>query len=214
MNMATLREAFKRVLLAGSIVACLMVLVPCALALENTEVTESAPEGADQAEKGEGVDSDAEIPLTAGYEKNSTNGFFIRSKDGQFRLNIGLYTQARYDVNWRDAPAGEDDVERGFSLNRTRFFLEGKYTPKFAYHFRVNIDDEADFSLLVGYVQYNIGEKWNLRGGRQFIAMSREDWMLPQDTLTTEFSPNDLKYSPHKRVRVRIPAPAPIGPNG
>jgi hypothetical protein len=194
MNMATLREAFKRVLLTGSIVACLM-LVPCALALENTEVTESAPEGADQAEKSEGGDSDAEIPVTAGYEKNSTNGFFIRSKDGQFRLNIGLYTQARYDVNWRDAPAGEEDVERGFSLNRTRFFLEGKYTPKFAYHFRVNIDDEADFSLLVGYVQYNIGEKWNLRGGRQFIAMSREDWMLPQDTLTTEFSPNDFTFA-------------------
>jgi len=27
--------------------------------------------------------------LTAGYDKNSTNGFFIRSKDGRFRLNIG-----------------------------------------------------------------------------------------------------------------------------
>jgi hypothetical protein len=172
-----------------------MVLVPCVAALEGMEATESAPGEADQAEASDGHDADTEIPLTAGYEKNSTNGVFIRSKDGQFRLNIGLYTQARYDINWRGAPVGEDDVERGFSLNRTRFFLEGQYTPKFAYHFRVNIDDEADFSLLVGYVQYNIGEKWNLRGGRQFIAMSREDWMLPQDTLTTEFSPNDFTFA-------------------
>lgn len=100
-----------------------------------------------------------------------------------------------YDINWREAPAGEDDAEHGFSVNRTRIFFEGQYTPKFDYHFRINIDDEGDFSLLVAYVLYNIGEKWNVRGGRQFIAMSREDWMLPQDTLTTEFSPNDFTFA-------------------
>ena len=166
-----------------------------AVAYVSWEATEGATEGAEQVETQDAREDSAETPLTAGYEKNPANGVFIRSKDGQFRLNIGLFTQARYDVNWRDAPAGEDDVESGFSLNRTRFFLEGNYTPKFDYHFRVNIDDEGDFGLLVAYLQYNIGEKWNLRGGRQFIAMSREDWMWAQDTLTTEFSPNDFTFA-------------------
>jgi hypothetical protein len=137
----------------------------------------------------------SELPLTAGYEKNSSNGFFIRSKDGQFRLNIGAFTQVRYDLNWRDAPAGENDVEKGFSINRTRFFLEGQFTSKFDYHFRTNIDDQGDFSLLVAWLQYNIGDKWSLRGGKQFMAMSREDWMAATDVLTTEFSPNDFTFA-------------------
>ena len=103
------RVTARHTLLTGSLFACMMVFAPCALAVEGSEPDENEA---------------AETPLTAGYEKNSTNGFFIRSKDGQFRLNIGLYTQARYDVNWREAPPGEDDVELGFSLNRTRVFLE------------------------------------------------------------------------------------------
>ena len=48
------------------------------------------------------------------------------------------------------------------------FFFEGKYTPKFAYHFRVNIDDQADFSLLVGYLQYKIRQEVE-PAGRQAV---------------------------------------------
>lgn len=181
--------------IAGVVVSCLTASVPCTSALEEKEPSGSETAKAGQTADGDEHDHGAEVPPTAGYEKSSTNGFFIRSKDEKFRLNIGLYTQARYDVNWRDAPEGEQDVEQGFSVNRTRFFLEGQFTPRFDYHFRINIDDEGDFSLLVAYAQFNIGDKWNLRAGRQFIATSREDWMLPQDTLTTEFSPNDFTFA-------------------
>jgi len=184
-----------RTWIAGAFVLCLTAYVPCALAAEENAPSESRTKSSDQGNVGDERAEDGEIPLTAGYEKNSTNGFFIRSKDGQFRLNVGAYTQVRYDVNWRDAPAGENDVEKGFSINRTRIFLEGQFTSKFDYHFRTNIDDQGDFSLLVAYLQYNIGDKWNLRGGKQFIAMSREDWMLAQDVLTTEFSPNDFTFA-------------------
>jgi hypothetical protein len=65
----------------------------------------------------------------------------------------------------------------------------------FDYHFRFNIDDEGNSDLRVAYLQYNIGNKWALRAGRQFIAMSREDWMLAQDVLTTEFSANDFTFA-------------------
>jgi hypothetical protein len=140
---------------------------------------------------------DGELPLTAGYDKTAMNGFFIRSKDESFRLNIGAYTQARYDVNWRDAPAGEDDVTSGFSIRRTRFFFEGNYTPKFNYHLRMQIDNEGDFSLLIAWMQVNFGKdkRWSLRAGRQFLALSREDWQFAQDTLTTDYSPNDDTFA-------------------
>lgn len=184
-----------RLWITGTFVLCLTAYVSCALAAEENAPSESRTKSNDQGNVGDEHADDGKIPLTAGYEKNSTNGFFIRSKDGQFRLNIGAYTQVRYDINWRDAPAGENDVEKGFSINRTRIFLEGQFTSKFDYHFRTNIDDQGDFSLLVAYLQYNIGDEWSLRGGKQFIAMSREDWMLAQDVLTTEFSPNDFTFA-------------------
>jgi hypothetical protein len=140
---------------------------------------------------------DGELPLTAGYDKTAMNGFFVRSKDESFRLNIGAYTQARYDVNWRDAPAGEDDVTSDFSIRRTRFFFEGNYTPKFNYHLRMQIDNEGDFSLLVAWMQVNFGpnKRWSLRAGRQFLALSREDWQSAEDTLTTDYSPNDDTFA-------------------
>ena len=192
-----------RLWLSAVYLLCLTSYLPCAIALGETESPEIHAKSFGQSNVGEESDDDGQNALTAGYEKNSTNGFFIRSKDGQFRLNIGAYTQVRYDVNWRDAPAGENDVEKGFSINRTRFFLEGQFTSKFDYHFRTNIDDGGDFSLLVAYLQYNIGNKWNLRGGKQFIAMSREDWMLAQDVLTTEFSPNDFTFALGTAIGVR-----------
>jgi len=135
--------------------------------------------------------------VTAGYDKTAMNGFFIRSADQAFRLNIGAYTQVRYDVNWRDAPAGEDDVTNDFSVRRTRFFFEGQYTPAFDYHLRMQIDNEDDFSLLIAWMQYNFGpdKRWSLRAGRQFIALSREDWQFAQDLLTTEYSPNDDTFA-------------------
>lgn len=183
-----------RVLVAGVIFLSL-VFVPCAMAIEPADTSENNTAIGDRVTDNQASNQESEIPMTAGYEKNATNGFFISSKDGQFRLNIGAYTQARYDINWRDAPAGEDDVEKGFSLSRTRFFFEGQFTPTFDYHFRINIDDEGDSDLRVAYLQYNLGNKWTLRAGRQFIAMSREDWMLAQDVLTTEFSANDFTFA-------------------
>lgn len=168
-----------------------LAFAPCVIAAEDVSVSAKSPAAGGQATS----NHEGETPLTAGYDKGTANGFFIRSKDGEFGLNIGAYTQARYDINWRDAAVGEDDVEQGFSLNRTRIFLTGQFTPTFDYHFRFNIDEDSNFDLLIAFLQYNIGNKWTLRAGRQFIAMSREDWMWAEDTLTTEFSAHDATFA-------------------
>jgi len=37
----------------------------------------------------------------AGYDTNAYHPLFIQSPDGLFKLNIGFYTQIRYNMNWR-----------------------------------------------------------------------------------------------------------------
>jgi hypothetical protein len=120
--------------IAGAFGLCLMAYVFCALAAEENAPTESRAKSSDQGYVGDEHADEGEIELTAGYDKTAMNGFFIRSEDQSFRLNIGAYTQFRYDVNWRDAPAGQDDFTSDFSIRRTRIFFEGNYTPEFNYH--------------------------------------------------------------------------------
>lgn len=144
--------------------------------------------------------SDEPLP-GAGYDLSPGNGAFIQSADGRLRLQIGGYTQIRWDLNARDAPAGDDpdfgdeDVTTGWSLNRTRFFLEGRFTEDFTYHFRTNTSGSTGTELLVAWGQYRIDDRWAVRFGKQFMPLSREDWMYAQDLLTTEFSPNDFTYA-------------------
>ncbi|MEM9379983.1 MAG: hypothetical protein AAGB93_08530 [Planctomycetota bacterium] len=52
------------------------------------------------------IESD-ELPA-AGYDRSPVNGAYIQSSDGQFRLQIGGYTQIRRNANLRDAPPGPD----------------------------------------------------------------------------------------------------------
>lgn len=145
-------------------------------------------------------EAEGEQPI-AGYERSPGNGFFVQSSNGEFRLQLGGYTQVRWNANWRTAPealAGEppeNDFTRGWSLNRTRLFLEGKFTDRAAYHFRVNIDDSFDVELLVAFAQLRLSRGWSLRFGKMFIPLSREDWMFAQDLLTSEYSPNDFTFA-------------------
>lgn len=146
------------------------------------------------------ISTEGDLP-TAGYAPSPTNGAFIQSSSGDFRLQLGAYTQIRWNGNWRDATdTGEpsvdgEDFTRGWSMNRTRLFFEGKYTARTSYHVRANINDSFDFELLVAWAQLKLGKRWNLRLGKQFIPLSREDWMFAQDLLTTEFSPNDFTFA-------------------
>jgi len=144
--------------------------------------------------------TDAEdTKITAGYEKNGWNGFWIGSEDGEFRLNIGAYTQVRYNMNWRTRPdtthVDDRDFTRGWTVPRTRLILDGNFTSGVYYHLRANIDAASDFEMIAAFAQVELSEKWNVRVGRQWLALSREDWMFPQDLASIEFSANDFTYA-------------------
>lgn len=137
-------------------------------------------------------DPPEELPV-AGYEKNGLNGFFIQSPNGLFRLNIGGFTQLRYNLTWSRRLINDPlQLTHGFSVPRTRFFFEGHFTKWFDYHLRLNIDGEGQFTLLVATGQLNFAPGWYLRAGVQYFPLSREDWMYAQDVLGIEYSPNDF----------------------
>ena len=171
--------------------------------LQSEDVTEPAPTVADES-PAEAEQEQVKHDI-AGFDKANLNGFFIQSRDQQFRLNIGAYAQFRYNLVWRATPPpGDPKFDSGFIVPRARFFFEGKMTDRIEYQLRFNIDDTGDFSLLVAYAGYNFENygrarnddgRWNLRVGRQFIAITREDWMFPQDLLTTEFSAVDQAFA-------------------
>ena len=132
----------------------------------------------------------------AGYDIKASNGFHIRSADNAFRLNLGGYTQIRWHLNYRLTPgAGEDSVTSGFYVNRTRFYMDGEYTPKFHYQFQINIDSEGIFNIWTARIQYDITPRWSIHSGLGKVPQSREDWISPQNTLTTDHSANDFTFA-------------------
>ena len=144
----------------------------------------------------DGMTADGNDLPVAGYDTTAYHPLFIQSKDGRFKFNLGMYAQVRYNMNWRaDLPDTLEHFTRGYNLARTRLFLEGNLTEKFYYHFRVNINPSGNFELFVAYLQWNMNKNWNLRIGRQFMALGREDWMYPQDLASMEFSAHDFTFA-------------------
>ena len=138
----------------------------------------------------------AQQSLTAGYDTTQYHPVFIQSQDGNYSLNIGLYTQFRYNATYQaDVPDSIDAMARGYNLARTRIFFEGNLTKKFYYHTRININPTGKFELIAAYLQWNMNNKMWIRAGRQFMALGREDWMYPQDLASVEFSANDFTYA-------------------
>jgi hypothetical protein len=133
---------------------------------------------------------------TAGFDTTAYHPIFIQSANKQFKLNIGLYTQFRYNANFRsNVPDSVQSFSNGYNLARTRIFLEGDLTNKFYYHFRVNINPSGNVELLVAYLQWSIKNNIRIRMGRQFMALGREDWILPQDLASMEFSAHDFTFA-------------------
>ncbi|MHC4938477.1 MAG: porin family protein [Planctomycetota bacterium] len=138
----------------------------------------------------QGVGSDGKE--TAGYDGR----FFVQTKDGQYRLMFRWYSQARYNWNHRDNPPDDekDDVQ-GWEVSRTRIWLDGDLTDRFYFHFRINIDSSSNFKLVNAYIRWRAPGGWNVDIGERWFYLSREDWTLPMDQLTTEFSANDLVFA-------------------
>ena len=162
---------------------------------ETREILETEPRP-DRPREGEvGFNYDV-----AGFDKGELNPFYIQSRGGRFRLNVGAYTEFRYTANLRQTPPegeGEDKYEGGFAIPRTRLFFEGLFSPGIAFHLQIGVSDTGEFSLIDAHGDVNFGELlrrnrtrgfWLLRLGRFFRAVSRENWMFALDLLGVDYT--------------------------
>lgn len=103
-------------------------------------------------------------PLTAGYDK----GFFIKSEDGAFSLRPGLQAQFRYVANAGEDAGGDDEIDSGFELRRTRFRFDGNaFSPDFTYSFVFDTNRSGgSVSLLDAWAAYKFDEKWAFKLGQ------------------------------------------------
>jgi hypothetical protein len=116
----------------------------------------------------------AGAPLTAGYDK----GFFIKSEDGNFTLRPGVQVQFRYVANLGDDADGDEGIDSGFELRRTRFRFDGNaFSPDFTYSFIFDTNRNVGaVSLLEAWGGYKFAENWTVKVG-QF----KESWTHEKD---------------------------------
>lgn len=115
---------------------------------------------------------------TAGHDGSS---FFIGSADGNYRLEIGGYTQFRYYLNFRDTDSGSDDEDftNGFDLTTAALEFGGNViNPQLSYYIRGYFNQEpsgddargsGSFDLADAYASYQFDNGVSVTWG-QFLA--------------------------------------------
>ena len=149
----------------------------------------------------ENPDSTSVVPTVApapvaGFDSTSFNPFFIQNPTGTFRLSIGAYAQVRYEINARnDVPDSVRAVETGPSLNRARFFFQGRYSDDFDFRLALNVPSGGEIDLQQAYFTYFFGDVWQLWVGEQFFNSMREDWPDPTQTSSMDNSAVDYTFA-------------------
>jgi hypothetical protein len=102
--------------------------------------------------------------------------FYLASADGNFRLNIGGYIQARYVANSRDDSLS-DDTETGFQVRRAKIEMFGHVvSPKFIYSMQFAAHrDSGAVEMDRGYIGYMFTDDVVLHAGRFKAPLLREE---------------------------------------
>lgn len=117
-------------------------------------------------------DASARSSLHGGHDGD----FFLGSDDGNFRLQIGGFTQFRYVANLR-GDATPVDFTGGFAIRRTRVTFRGHAIDEsISYKVTHSFSRSTGASRLSdGYVQKDFGNGWSLRAGQFKLPFWREE---------------------------------------
>ncbi len=113
---------------------------------------------------------------TAGHDGSS---FFMGSADGNYRLEIGGYTQFRYYLNSRDTEGDDEDLTNGFDMTRAAIEFGGNViNPQLTYYIRGYFDsaDEegGSFDLGDAYGSYTFDNGLSVVWGQMLAPITRE----------------------------------------
>jgi Phosphate-selective porin O and P len=116
-----------------------------------------------------------DVGATSGWEKGK--GFFIRSADGNYNLNIGGQIQFRWIWNHTDNGPVDDD-RYGFESRRIKLWFHGHIVdPTWQYYVEVN-GNRSTGGLGEGenvWVQKDLGSGFKIRAGQFKPAFLREE---------------------------------------
>ncbi|MCZ6836240.1 MAG: porin [Planctomycetota bacterium] len=125
--------------------------------------------------------------LSAGW----SNGFFLASPDGRFRLNIGGQMQTRFVWNYHDEP---DTTRYGFENTRTKLLFDGHvFSPDWEFSIETDFArDGGSATLLDSWIRHNFNNEISLRAGQFKMPFSRESLVDASQQLVIERSLIDL----------------------
>ncbi|MGD9691109.1 MAG: porin [Phycisphaerales bacterium] len=134
-----------------------------------------------------------------GSAGHDNKGFFMASGDGNFRLNVGGFTQFTYYHNFRDSvtPSAippvvvNNEYEPGFQVKRARLEFKGHViTPDLTFAVTEELSNNAagTASLKDAWFDYSFGNGWYVKGGQFKLNFLREENISVTYQLSSERS--------------------------
>ena len=116
------------------------------------------------------VAADEEVPLQAGWDK----GFYLKSADNDFRLNIGGWIQPRYEF---ESASGAEDTS-SFLMRRARVDVRGHVFEDFT--FRVMSEFARDANLRDAWINYQRDPLMQVRMGQFTVPFQWHRYIGPR----------------------------------
>ncbi|HZW09933.1 MAG TPA: porin [Phycisphaerales bacterium] len=124
------------------------------------------------------ADAGARASFQAGGTSGHDGSFFVGSADGNYRLEIGGYTQFRYFFNNRDTEGVDEDFTNGFDMTRAALEFGGNViNPQLTYYIRGYFDtagEDGSFDLADAYGAYTFDSGLTVTWGQFLAPITRE----------------------------------------
>ena len=167
-----------------------------------------------EAKEKERTEQGVDFGYTAGTRKKGLaaedvydNGFFIRSKDGRYSINLNGFLQARYTLT---APAGMDDgrTRSNFDVALARLAFSGNvFDPKIKYFFQyeaTTFGNTNQSTMLDWWMQYSHSQYLNVQAGRFILPYSRQFYTHPGNLLFSDLSVADYAFNLQRAVGANL----------
>ncbi len=132
------------------------------------------------------------------------NGFFIRSKDGRYSLNLNGFLQARYTLSAPDAGKSRNN----FDVALARLAFSGNiFDPKVKYFFQyeaTTFGNTNQSTMLDWWMQYSHSQYLNVQAGRFILPYSRQFYTHPGNLLFPDLSEADYAFNLQRAVGAHL----------